>query len=48
MREVMEHYGAAILSVISAIAILGIWITLFGRSGILSGIVIAYMNSLGG
>lgn len=48
MQEVMENYGAAILSVISAIGILGIWLRLFGSSGILSGIVVAYMNSLGG
>jgi len=48
MRNVIEHYGSAILSVISAVAIIGIWATLFGNNGILSGIVEDYMNCLGG
>ena len=48
MREVMEHCGAGLLGIISAIAVLGIVMSLFGNGGVLSGIVADYMNYLGG
>ena len=48
MKEVMEHYGAGILGVISAVDVIGILMTLFGNDGTLSNIVADYMNYLGG
>ena len=48
MQEVIEQYGAGLLSVLSVLAVFGILMTLFGNGGILSGIVADYMNYLGG
>lgn len=48
MQEVIEHYGAGILAVVSTIAVLEILMTLFGSGGTLSRIAADYMNYLGG
>lgn len=48
MREIMEHYGMSILGMVSVMAIVGIWGTMFGDNGILSSVLTSYMNCLGG
>lgn len=48
MREVIEHYGSGLLGMLSALAVMGIVMALFGSGGVLSTIVADYMNYLGG
>lgn len=48
MKKVIEHYGTGLLGMISALAICGILMLLFGENGVLSGIVADYMSYLSG
>lgn len=48
MKEVIDHYGAGMLGMVSVVAVFGILMSLFGNNGALSVIVSDYMSFLNG
>lgn len=48
MKEIMEHFGAGLLALITGVAATAIYLSCIRNGGILSGIVAGYMSSLCG
>ena len=48
MQEIIEHYGLGLLETVGTLGILIIVFSFFGKNGILSESVLAYMQSICG
>lgn len=48
MREIIEEFGVGMLELLAVLGMVKIIMQLFGKTGILSAMIAAYMNSICG